>query len=190
MPWLKKLKNAEEAEDERFYEDLQDLLELTPPKDVLFTMGDWNAKVGSQEMPWYNRHIWPWSTEWSRAKANRVLPRECTGHSKNPLPTTQWSWIWANSRRWWRTVKPGMLQPMGSQRVKQDWVTEQQLQQLPEILWWQQLAFCQQLAVSDGSNCLFGGSNIESGFLCASTVLLLLRGSTERLVTYPKSHKY
>ena len=41
--------NAEEAE--RFYEDLQDLLELTPPKDVLFTIGDWNAKVGSQETP-------------------------------------------------------------------------------------------------------------------------------------------
>ena len=43
--------NAEEAEVERFYEDLQDLLELTPKKDVLFIMGDWNAKVGSQETP-------------------------------------------------------------------------------------------------------------------------------------------
>ena len=43
--------NAEEAEVEWFYEDLQDLLELTPPKDVLFIMGDWNAKVGSQETP-------------------------------------------------------------------------------------------------------------------------------------------
>ena len=43
--------NAEEAEVERFYEDLQDLLELTPPKDVLFIIGDWNAKVGSQETP-------------------------------------------------------------------------------------------------------------------------------------------
>ena len=43
--------NAEEAEVERFYEDLQDLLELTPKKDVLFTIGDWNAKVGSQEIP-------------------------------------------------------------------------------------------------------------------------------------------
>ena len=42
---------AEEAEVERFYEDLQDLLELTPPKDVLFIIGDWNAKVGSQETP-------------------------------------------------------------------------------------------------------------------------------------------
>ena len=43
--------NTEEAEDEQFYEDLQDLLELTPPKNVLFIIGDWNAKVGSQETP-------------------------------------------------------------------------------------------------------------------------------------------
>ena len=43
--------NAEEAEIERFYEDLQDLLELTAPKNILFIIGDWNAKVGSQETP-------------------------------------------------------------------------------------------------------------------------------------------
>ena len=43
--------NAEEAEVEWFYEDLQDLLDLMPPKDVLFIIGDWNAKVGSQETP-------------------------------------------------------------------------------------------------------------------------------------------
>ena len=43
--------NAEEAEVERFYEDLQDFLELTPKKDVLFIIRDWNAKVGSQEIP-------------------------------------------------------------------------------------------------------------------------------------------
>ena len=43
--------NAEEAEVEQFYEDLQDLLELTTKKDVLFIIGDWNAKVGSQEKP-------------------------------------------------------------------------------------------------------------------------------------------
>ena len=43
--------NAEEAEVERFYEDLQDLLELTLKKDVLFILGDWNEKVGSQEVP-------------------------------------------------------------------------------------------------------------------------------------------
>ena len=43
--------NTEEAEVERFYEDLRDLLELTPEKDVLFIIRDWNAKVGSQEIP-------------------------------------------------------------------------------------------------------------------------------------------
>ena len=43
--------NTEEAEVEQFYEDLQDLLELTPKKDVFFIIGDWNAKVGSQETP-------------------------------------------------------------------------------------------------------------------------------------------
>ena len=43
--------NAKEAEVEQFYEDQQDLLELTPIKDVLFITGDWNAKVGSQEIP-------------------------------------------------------------------------------------------------------------------------------------------
>ena len=44
-------RNAEEAEVKRFYEDLQDLLELTSKKDVLFNIGDWNAKAGSQETP-------------------------------------------------------------------------------------------------------------------------------------------
>ena len=48
MPWPV---NAEEAEIERFYEELQDLLELTPKKDVLFIIGKWNAKVESQEIP-------------------------------------------------------------------------------------------------------------------------------------------
>ena len=45
------ISNAEKAEIEQFYEDLQDLLELTPQKVVLFIIGDWNAKVGSQEIP-------------------------------------------------------------------------------------------------------------------------------------------
>ena len=54
--------NAEETEVEWFYEDLQDLLELTLQKYVLFIKGDWNAKVASQ-ITWSNREIWPWSTE-------------------------------------------------------------------------------------------------------------------------------
>ena len=58
-------RKAKEAEAEQFYEDLKDLLELTSPKNVLFIIGDWNAKVGSQETPvtGSNRQIWPWSTE-------------------------------------------------------------------------------------------------------------------------------
>ena len=56
------ISNAEEAEVIWFYEDLQDLLELTPKKDVLFIIGDWNAKVGSQETPGVTG-VWPWSTE-------------------------------------------------------------------------------------------------------------------------------
>ena len=56
--------NTEEAEVERFYGDLQDLLELTPKKDILFIIGDWNAKVGSQETPGVRqRQIWPGNTE-------------------------------------------------------------------------------------------------------------------------------
>ena len=54
--------NAEEAEVEWFYEDVQDLLELTPTKDNLFIIRDWNAKVGSQEIPGVTR-VWPWSTK-------------------------------------------------------------------------------------------------------------------------------
>ena len=50
--------NAEEAEVERFCEDLQGLLELTPKKDVLFIIGDWNAKLGSQDT-WSNWQVWP-----------------------------------------------------------------------------------------------------------------------------------
>ena len=49
---------------------------------------------------WSNRQIWPWSTEWSRAKANRVLPREYTGHSKHPLPTTEEKTLHMDITRW------------------------------------------------------------------------------------------
>ena len=49
---------------------------------------------------WSNRQVWPWSKKWSRAKANRVLPRECTGHSKHPLPTTQKTTLHMYIARW------------------------------------------------------------------------------------------
>ena len=54
--------NAEEAEVEWFYEDLQDLLELTLKRDVLFIIGTWNATRKSRDT-WNNRQIWPWSTK-------------------------------------------------------------------------------------------------------------------------------
>ena len=92
--------NAEEAEVEQFYEILQDLLELTPQKDIFFIIGDWNAKVGSQETPGVTGKFGLRSTELSRAKANRVLPREWTGHSKHPLPTTQEKTLHMDITRW------------------------------------------------------------------------------------------
>ena len=49
---------------------------------------------------WSNRQIWPWSTEWSRVKANRILPREHTGHTKHPLPTTQEKTLHMDIIRW------------------------------------------------------------------------------------------
>ena len=78
--------NAEEVE--QFYEDLQDLLELTPQNDVLFILGDCNAKVGSQETPGVTGKF----GLGIRNEAGQSLmsfAKRMTGHSKHPLPTTQ-----------------------------------------------------------------------------------------------------
>ena len=80
--------NVEEAESEWFYEELQDLLELTPKKNVLFFIGDWNAKVGSQEIPGVTGKF-GLGVQKEAGERLTVLPRECTGHSKHLLPTTQ-----------------------------------------------------------------------------------------------------
>ena len=92
--------NAVEAEVEWFYEDLQDLLELTPKKDVLFIIGDWNAKVGSQETPGvtgkFGLGVWNETGQ----RLIEFLPRECTGHSKHPLPTTQEKTLHMDITRW------------------------------------------------------------------------------------------
>ena len=70
--------NAEEAEVERFYEDLPDL-ELTPKKDILFITGDWNAKVGSQEIR-ARTGKFGLRVQNEGGQRLRVLPRECTDH--------------------------------------------------------------------------------------------------------------
>ena len=89
--------NAEEAEVEQFYEDLQDLLELTPKKDVLFIIGDWNAKVGNQETPGVTGKF---GLGIRNEAGQRVLPRKCTGYNKHPLPTTQEKTLYMDITRW------------------------------------------------------------------------------------------
>ena len=92
--------NAEETEVEWFYEYLQDLLELTPPKRCPFHHRGLECKSRKSRNTWSNQQIWPWSMEWSRAKANRVLPREHIGHSKHLLPTTQEKTLHMDFTRW------------------------------------------------------------------------------------------
>ena len=91
--------NAEEAEVERFYEDLQDLVELTPKKDVLFILRDWNAKAGSQETPGVTGKF-GLGMQNEAGQRLIVLPRKCTGHSKHPLPTTQEKTLHMDITRW------------------------------------------------------------------------------------------
>ena len=80
--------NAEETEVEWFYEDLQELLELTPKKDVLFIIGDCNEKVGSQETPGVTGKFGLGMQNEARQRLI-VFPRKYTGHSKHPLPKIQ-----------------------------------------------------------------------------------------------------
>ena len=91
--------NAEEAEVEQLYQALQDLLEWTQ-KRCPFHYRGLECKSRKSRNTWSNRQIWPWSTEWSRTKANRVLPREHTGHGKQPLPTMQEKTLRMDITRW------------------------------------------------------------------------------------------
>ena len=89
--------NAEEAEVKWFYDYLQDFQELIPKKDVIFIIGDWNAKVGSQEIPGVTGKF---GLEYKMKEANGVLSREGTGHSKHPLPITQEKTLHMYITRW------------------------------------------------------------------------------------------
>ena len=83
------ISNAEGAEVECFYEDLQDLLDLTPQKDVLFIIGDWNAKVGSQETSGVTGKFGLGIQNEAGQRLIEFCQEKCTGHNKHPLPTTQ-----------------------------------------------------------------------------------------------------
>ena len=78
--------DTEETEVDRFYEDLQQILELTPKKDVHRGL-EWKSRKSRNTQN--NRNVWPWSTKWSRAMANRVFSREHAGNAKYAFPTTQ-----------------------------------------------------------------------------------------------------
>ena len=91
--------NAEAAKDHQFNENLHYLLELTPKKDVLFIIGDWNAKVGSQKIPGVTGKF-GFGVQNEAGQRLAILPRECTGHSKHPLPTTQETTLHMDITRW------------------------------------------------------------------------------------------
>ena len=91
--------NAEKAEVEQFYEDLQDLLELIPPKDVLFIIGDWNAKVGNQAIPGVTGKF-GLGVQNKAGQRLKLLPRERTGYSKHPLVTAQEKTLHMDITRW------------------------------------------------------------------------------------------
>ena len=87
------------AEVDQFCEDLQDLLELTPKKDVLFIIGDWNTKEGSQEIPWVTGKF-GLGEQNAAGQRLTVLLRGCTGHSKHPFPITQETILHMDITRW------------------------------------------------------------------------------------------
>ena len=81
-------------------EDLQDILELTPKKDVLFIIGDQNAKVGNQEIPGVTGKFDLGVRNEAGQRLIEFSPRKCTGHSKHPLPTTQEKTLHMDITRW------------------------------------------------------------------------------------------
>ena len=99
--------NAEEAEGTVQWRPTI-LLELTPQKRCPFPYRGLECKSTKSRNTWSNRQIWPWSIKLRRTEANRVLPRECTGHSKHPLPTTQEKTLHMDITRW-STLKSDWL---------------------------------------------------------------------------------
>ena len=87
----------------------KDLLEHTPKRCPLHHR-ELECKRRKSKDTWSNREVWAWSTKWSRAKAKRVLPRNCTGRSKHPLPTTQEKTLHMDITRW-STLKSDWLYP-------------------------------------------------------------------------------
>ena len=109
--------DAQKAEVDNFYEDLQDLLELTPRRYPFHQRG-LECKSRKSRVTWSNRQVWPWSTKWSKAKNNGTLSREHAGYSKHPFPTTQEMTLSQNqincvlcSQRWRSCIESAKTRP-------------------------------------------------------------------------------
>ena len=121
--------NTEEAEVERFCEEPTRPFRTDSHKRCPFRYRGLECKCRKSRNTWSNRQSWPWSTEWSRANVNRVLPRECTGHSKHPLPTTQEKTLHMDITRW-PTPKSDWLYSLQPKMEKLYTVSKKQDQEL------------------------------------------------------------
>ena len=126
--------NTEETEVERFYEDLQDLLELTPKKDVLCIWNSSTLATSCEELTHW-KSLWCWEGLGPGGEGDDRRWDGCMAS------LTQWTWVWVNSRSWWWTGRPGMLWFMGSQRVRHDWATQlnccrMKLERIKELTLW------------------------------------------------------
>ena len=99
-----------------------------------FTLLQVSLNIHRKDWCWSSNTLATWCkepTHWKRPWCWKDWGQEEKGSTEDDddwmASSTQWTWVWANSGRWWRTRKPGMLQSMGSQRVRYDWATEQQL---------------------------------------------------------------
>ena len=118
----------------KVYEDLQDLLELKKKRCPLHHRG-LECKSRKPRDTWSNGQVWPWSTKWSRAKANRVLPRERTSHNKHPLPTTQQKILHMDITRW-SILKSDWLYSLQLKMEKLYTVSENKTGSSLWLRWW------------------------------------------------------
>ena len=100
--------NAQKGEIERFYEDLQDLLELTPKKNVLFIIGNWNAKGGSQEIPGVTDKLGLGVQNEAGQMLTEFCQEDTLSHSEYPLTTTQDMTLCMDITRWSVTKSDGL----------------------------------------------------------------------------------
>ena len=106
----------------------QSILKEISPEYSLETNIHWCWSWNSNALATWCEEPTHWKRPWCWERLKTEGEDDNNGRDGWMASLTQWSWIWANSRRWWRTGKPGVLQTMGSQRVGHDWETEQKQQ--------------------------------------------------------------